>query len=103
MALEKKTVTGLAEVGENGSISVRTDTVIVDDGNEISRSFHRHVVYPGDDVSGESERVQAVAGAVWTTEVVEAYAAVEAAARAAAEAAAAALAAEESSEEESSE
>ena len=85
MALEKKTVTGLAEVGENGSISVRTDTVIVDDGNEISRSFHRHGVHPGDDVSGESERVQAVANAVWTDEVKAAYAAAQAAAAPAAE------------------
>jgi len=88
MALEKKTVTGSTEVAENGSISVRTDTVIVDDGNELSRSFHRHVVAPGDDVSGESERVQAVAGAVWTDEVKAAYAANQAA-REAAQAAAA--------------
>jgi len=102
MALEKKTVTGSTEVAENGSISVRTDTVIVDDGNELSRSFHRHVVAPGDDVSGESERVQAVAGAVWTDEVKAAYAADQAAREAAAQAAAA-PAAEESPAEESSE
>jgi len=75
MALEKKTVTGSAEVNENGSINVRTDTVIVDDGNEISRSFHRKVLAPGDDVSGEDAKVQAVAGAVWTSEVVSAFAA----------------------------
>ena len=85
MALEKNTVTGLVEVGENGSISVRTDTVIVDDGNEISRSFHRKVLAPGDDVSGEDARVQAVANAVWTDEVVAAYAAAQAAAAPAAE------------------
>ena len=76
---------------------MRTDTVIVDDGNEVSRTYHRHVVQPGDDVSGESERVQAVAGAVWTTEVVEAYAA-DQAAKAAAEPAAEEAPAEESSE-----
>ncbi len=85
MALEKQTVTGSTEIAENGSINVRTDTVIVDDGKELSRSFHRRVVHPGDDVSGESERVQAVAGAVWTTEVVSAYAAAVAAAAPAAE------------------
>ena len=94
MALEKKTVTGQIEVGENGSIGLRTDTVVTDDGNEISRSFHRKVLAPGDDVSGEDAKVQAVAGAVWTSEVVAAYAAAQAAA---------APAAEESSEEESSE
>ena len=94
MALEKQTVTGSTEVNENGSINVRTDTVIVDDGKELSRSFHRKVLAPGDDVSGEDAKVQAVAGAVWTDEVVAAYAAAVAAA---------APAAEESSEEESSE
>jgi hypothetical protein len=79
MALEKKTVTGQIEVGETGTIGVRTDTVVTDDGVELSRSFHRKVLAPGDDVSGEDAKVQAVAGAVWTTEVVEAYAAAQAA------------------------
>ena len=94
MALEKKLVTGQLEVGENGTIGLRTDTVVLDDGNEISRSFHRKVLAPGDDVSGEDAKVQAVANAVWTESVVSAYAAAQAAA---------APAAEESSEEESSE
>ena len=97
MALEKQTVTGSTEIAENGSINVRTDTVIVDDGKELSRSYHRKVLAPGDDVSGEDAKVQAVAGVVWTDEVVAAYAAAQAAN------AAAAPAAEESSEEESSE
>ena len=79
MALEKKTVTGQIEVGETGTIGLRTDTVVLDDGVEISRNFHRKVLAPGDDVSGEDAKVQAVAGAVWTTEVVSAYAAAQAA------------------------
>ncbi len=75
MALEKTNVTGSMEVGELGAISVRTDTVITetDDGSELSRSFHRKVLAPGDDVSGEDARVQAVANAVWTDEVVAAW------------------------------
>ena len=73
MALEKKEITGSMEVGELGAISVRTDTVITDDGTEVSRSFHRKVLAPGDDVSGEDARVQAVANAVWTDEVVAAW------------------------------
>ena len=92
--LEKKTVTGQIEVGELGTIGLRTDTVVLDDGNEISRTYHRKVLAPGDDVSGEDAKTQAVAGAVWTDEVKAAYAAAQAAA---------APAAEESSEEESSE
>ena len=85
MALEKQTVAGSTEVTENGSINVRTDTVITDDGKEISRSKQRHILHPGDDVSGEDARVQAVAGAVWTESVVSAYAAEVAAAAPAAE------------------
>ena len=85
MGLEKQTVTGQIEVGENGSIGLRTDTVVLDDGNEISRSFHRKVLAPGDDVSGEDAKVQAVANAVWTDEVVAAYVAAVAAAAPAAE------------------
>ncbi len=61
------------EVGELCDISVRTDTVIIDDGVEVSRSFHRHVVAPGDDVSGEAESVQATANALWTDEVIAAW------------------------------
>ena len=73
MALEKTAEIGEMNVGANSVISVRTDTVIKDDGNEISRSFHRHVIAPTDDVSGEDARVQAVANSLWTDEVVAAY------------------------------
>jgi hypothetical protein len=85
MALEKKTVTGQIEVGELGTIGLRTDTVVLDDGVEISRNFHRKVLAPNDDVSGEDAKVQAVANAVWTDEVKAAYAAAQAAAAPAAE------------------
>jgi len=73
MSLEKITEIGEMNVGANSVISVRTDTVIKDDGAEISRSFHRHVVVPTDDVSGEDARVQAVANSLWTDEVKAAY------------------------------
>ena len=73
MALEKTNEIGEIIVGANSVLSVRTDTVIRDDGNEISRSFHRHVVVPTDDISGEDARVQAVANSLWTDEVKAAY------------------------------
>ena len=73
MALEKTVKVGEVNVGENGAMSVRTDTVISEDGVELSRTYHRHVIAPGDDVSGEDARVQAVAAAVHTPEVVAAY------------------------------
>ena len=73
MALEKLTEIGEMNVSANSVISVRTDTVIKDDGNEISRSFQRHCLVPTDDVSGEDARVQAVANSLWTDEVKAAY------------------------------
>ena len=74
MALTEKTVEDKIEiVGDYKHIQVRTATVIERDGVEISRSFHRHVVAPGADVSGESAEVQAIAAVVHTAEVIAAY------------------------------
>jgi len=73
MALEKIMETGEMNVGANSVISIRTDTVIKDNGNEVSRSFHRHTISPTDDVSGEDARVQAVANSLWTDEVKAQY------------------------------
>ena len=73
MALTKSITIGEMNVGELGAISVRTDTVISEDSKELNRSFHRHVVSPGDDVSGGDARVKSVADALWTPEVIAAY------------------------------
>ena len=60
-------------VGDFKAIQVRTATVVTDDGVELSRSFHRHVLNCDADVSGEDAEVQAVCNAVWTDEVKAAY------------------------------
>lgn len=73
MSLEKVTSVDLIEVVENGSIQVRTKTAIKEDGVEISSKFHRHVVVPGADVSGEDAKVQAIAASIHTADVVAAY------------------------------
>jgi hypothetical protein len=73
MALEKKVVVDLIEVVENGCVQVRTKTVIIEDGKEISSKFHRHVVAPGDDYSAEDAKVQAICAAIHTKDVVAAY------------------------------
>ena len=79
MALEKQTTVDKIEVLENGCVQVRTATRIVEDGNVISSSYHRHVVAPADDYSGEDARVQAICAATHTAEVIAAYqAAIEA-------------------------
>jgi len=79
MALEKVIVVDRIEVVENGCIQVRTKTAIKEDGVEISSKFHRHVVAPGADVSGEDAKVQAIAASIHTADVVAAYEAAQAA------------------------
>ena len=73
MALSKTIVVDRIEVLERGQIQVRTATVVDEDGTELSRAFHRHVLAPDDDTSGEADRVAAVAAATWTPEVVTAW------------------------------
>lgn len=79
MALEKVQIVDRIEVVENGSVQVRTRTSILEDGKQISGTFHRHVVVPGADYSAEDARVQAICAATHTPEVVAAYQAAQAA------------------------
>jgi len=73
MALTEKTIIDKIELIENNSIQVRTATVIEKDGTELTRTFHRHVVAPGADITNEDPKVQAIANAIWTEEVIAAY------------------------------
>jgi hypothetical protein len=71
--LTKTNIVDKIEVLENGCVQVRTATRIMEDGQVLSQSFHRHVVSPGDDYSGEDAKVQAICAAVHTPEVIAAY------------------------------
>lgn len=73
--LEKITVTDKIEVLEYGAVQVRTATRIVEDGNILSTSYHRHVIQPGEDYSQEETKVQAICSVTHTPEVVTAFAA----------------------------
>ena len=82
MALSKITVVDKIEVLEKGHVQVRTATRVLEDGVQLSSSFHRHVIDPSTktdgswadtDISGEAARVQAVANATWTDSVKTAY------------------------------
>ena len=74
MAITKEAeIAKIEVVGEYKAIQIATDTVIKEDGTEISRSRHRHVVHPDQDISGEDAEVQAVANAVWTDSVKAAW------------------------------
>ena len=74
MAITKETQIGKIEViGKYKSVQVRTDTVVMEDTEELSRKYHRHVLMPDADISNEHSEVQAVCNAVWTQEVKDAY------------------------------
>jgi len=73
MALTEKTIIDKIEIIENNSIQVRTTTLIEKDGTELTRTFHRHVVAPGADLTNEDPKVQAIANAIWTEEIIAAY------------------------------
>jgi hypothetical protein len=71
--LTEQTVIDKIEILEDGQMQVRKARVVYDDGKEISRTFHREVLDPGKppaDMTEKDARVQAVAEAVWTPEVV---------------------------------
>ena len=74
MALEKTIVDDKIEiVSDYKHLQIRTATVVSEDGTELSRSFHRRVITPDADVSGESTEIRGIAAAVWTDEVKAAW------------------------------
>ena len=89
MALTKTTTNDKIEVMQLAAgypvVQVRTATIIAEDGVEISRTFHRHVLTPDADLSGEDADVQAIAGTVFTDAAKAAYATALAAAASAQE------------------
>ena len=74
MAITKETeIAKIEVVGQYKAVQIASDTVIKEDGVELSRSRHRHVVHPDQDITGEDAEVQAVCNAVWTDEVKAAW------------------------------
>jgi len=84
MAITKETQIGKIEVvGKYKSVQVRTDTVVIEDGVELTRKYHRHALNCGTldadnnlvdtDISGENSEVQAICNAVWTQTIKDAY------------------------------
>ena len=73
MALIEKQIIDKIELTEVNTIQVRTSTSIIKDGAEIAKTYHRHSLSPGDDVSNEDSRVQAIANVILTEEVVNDY------------------------------
>ena len=78
MALEKVVSYDYEVRGEFKHIQERAKTSIMEDGKELSYSYHRRALAPDADVSGESDEIKGMASALWTDEVKAAYAAKQA-------------------------
>ena len=73
MSLTKQTVIDQITVTENGIILYREATRILEDGNELSKTYHRSSLYPAHDLTGVPANVVAICNTVWTPAVVAAY------------------------------
>jgi hypothetical protein len=73
MSLTKTTVVDQITIAENGSISYREATRIMEDGNQISQTYHRSSLTPAQDLTGVPTNVVAICNAAWTANVIAAY------------------------------
>ena len=78
MALTKETAVDQITVTENGIVLYREATRIMEDGSELSKTYHRSTLTPGQDLTGIPANVAAICNVAWTAEVVAAYQAAQA-------------------------
>jgi len=83
MSLTKTTVVDQITVTENGIVLYREATRIMEDGNQISQTYHRSSLTPAQDLTSVPSNVVAICNAAWTAEVIAAYQAAQAAVEAA--------------------
>ena len=82
MTITKQIVVDQITVTENGIVLYREATRIMEDGVQLTQTYHRSSLTPGQDLKGQPATVVAIAQAVWTAEVIAAYEAAQAAAAA---------------------
>jgi hypothetical protein len=73
MALTKEVAVDQITVTENGIVLYREATRIMEDGNQISQTYHRTSLTPGQDLAGQPVNVVAICNAAWTPEIITAY------------------------------
>ena len=73
MSLTKQTVIDQITITENGIVLYREATRIIENGVELTKTYHRSSLTPGQDLTGQPEKVVAIAQAAWTPEVIAAY------------------------------
>lgn len=73
MSLTKEKVIDQITITENGTVLYREATRIMEDGNELSKTYHRTSLTPGQDLTGQPANVVAICNVAWTDEVITAY------------------------------
>jgi hypothetical protein len=73
MALTKEVKIDQITITEDGTVLYREATRIMEDGNQLSQTYHRTSLTPGQDITDQPAKVQAICNAAWTEEVIEAY------------------------------
>jgi DNA-binding transcriptional LysR family regulator len=71
--ITKQTVVDQITVTENGTVLYREATRIIEDGKELTKTYHRSSLTPGQDLTGQPEKVVAICNTAWTPEVIAAY------------------------------
>ena len=77
MAITKETAVDQITVTENGTILYREATRIIEDGTELTKTYHRNSLTPAQDLTGVPDKVVAICNTAWTPEVIAAYAAAQ--------------------------
>ena len=78
MTITKQTVVDQVTVTENGTVLYREATRIIEDGVQLTQTYHRTSLTPGQDLTGQPANVVAIAQAAWTPQVIAAYQAAQA-------------------------
>jgi len=73
MTITKQVVIDQTTITENGIILYREATKIIEDGKELTKTYHRSSLTPGQDLTGVPANVVAIANTVWTAECIAAY------------------------------
>jgi len=73
MAITKETVVDQVTVTENGIVLYREATRIIEDGKELTKTYHRTSLTPGQDLAGQPANVVSICNLTWTPEVISAY------------------------------
>jgi hypothetical protein len=73
MAITKETVVDQVTVTENGIVLYREATRIIEDGKDLTQTYHRTSLTPGQDLAGQPANVAAICNLTWTPEVISAY------------------------------